>query len=94
MTFNEVLSQTIAMLHQHGRVSYRALKQQFGLDDDHLADLTEAIIFAHPQAVDVCYRSHGQADWIVQALVTSIAPSSGILRGLGTTIAPEPDCAC
>ena len=28
MTFNEVLSQTIAMLHQHGRVSYRALKRQ------------------------------------------------------------------
>ena len=33
MTFNEVLSQTIAMLQQHGRVSYRALKCQFALDD-------------------------------------------------------------
>ena len=31
MTFNEVLSQTIAMLHQHGRVSYRALKGMFGV---------------------------------------------------------------
>ena len=51
MTFNEVLSQTITMLHQHGRVSYRALKRQFGLDDDYLADLTEALLFAHPQAV-------------------------------------------
>ena len=27
MTFNDVLSQTIAMLQQHGRVSYRALKE-------------------------------------------------------------------
>ena len=44
MTFNEVLSQTIAMLHQHGRVSYRALKRQFALDDDYLADLTDASI--------------------------------------------------
>ena len=31
VTFNEVLSQTIAMLHQHGRVSYRALKRQFAI---------------------------------------------------------------
>ena len=53
MTFNEVLSQTIAMLHrQHGRVSYRALKRQFGIDDEYLADLTEALLFAHPQAID------------------------------------------
>lgn len=39
MTFNEVLSQTIAMLQQHGRVSYRALKRQFALDDAFLEDL-------------------------------------------------------
>ena len=31
MTFNEVLSQTIAMLQQHGRVSYRALRRQFAI---------------------------------------------------------------
>ena len=49
MTFNEVLSQTIAMLHEHGRVSYRALKRQFAIDDDYLADLTDAIRFAHPR---------------------------------------------
>src|SRR5512132_2067789 len=52
VTFNEVLSQTLAMLQQHGRVSYRALKRQFALDDDYLADLTEALLFAHPQVVD------------------------------------------
>src|SRR5262245_59755648 len=49
VTFNEVLSQTIAMLHQHGRVSYRALKRQFAIPDDYLADLTDAILFAYPQ---------------------------------------------
>jgi hypothetical protein len=38
VTFNEVLSQTIAMLHQHGRVSYRALKRQFAIQDDYLED--------------------------------------------------------
>jgi hypothetical protein len=52
VTFNEVLSQTIAMLHQHGRVSYRALKRQFAIDDDYLADLKDAILFAYPQVMD------------------------------------------
>src|SRR5215813_5146631 len=52
MTFNEVLSQTIAMLHQHGRVSYRALKRQFAIPDDYLTDLTDAILFAYPQVRD------------------------------------------
>jgi hypothetical protein len=28
VTFNAVLSQTLAMLQQHGRVSYRALQRQ------------------------------------------------------------------
>jgi hypothetical protein len=49
VTFNEVLSQTIAMLQQHGRVSYRALKRQFAIPDDYLADLTDAVLFAYPQ---------------------------------------------
>ena len=52
VTFNEVLSQTIAMLQQHGRVSYRALKRQFAIDDDYLDDLKEDILFAHPQVID------------------------------------------
>src|SRR5215467_4178005 len=49
VTFNEILIQTIAMLQQHGRVSYRALKRQFAIPDDYLEDLTDAILFAYPQ---------------------------------------------
>src|SRR5262245_33118517 len=52
VTFNEVLSQTIAMLQQHGRVSYRALKRQFALDEDYLEDLKDALLYAYPQVVD------------------------------------------
>jgi class 3 adenylate cyclase/tetratricopeptide (TPR) repeat protein/ABC-type thiamine transport system ATPase subunit len=52
VTFNEVLSQTIAMLHQHGRVSYRALKRQFALADDVLADLTYELTEVQQLAVD------------------------------------------
>ena len=52
MTFNEVLSQTIAMLQQHGRVFYRALKRQFAIDDDFLEDLKSELIEVQQRAVD------------------------------------------
>src|SRR5262252_303032 len=52
VTFNEVLSQTIAMLQQHGRVSYRALKRQFAIDDDFLEDLKSEIIEIQQRAAD------------------------------------------
>jgi hypothetical protein len=50
--FNEVLSQTIAMLRQHGRVSYRALKRQFALDDDFLEDLKAELVEIQQRAID------------------------------------------
>ena len=34
MTFEEILDQAIALLQRRGRVTYRALKRQFHLDDD------------------------------------------------------------
>src|SRR5439155_25309269 len=39
MTFAEVLTESIALLQRQGRISYRALKRQFGLDDQYLEDL-------------------------------------------------------
>ncbi len=52
MTFEEVLNQALAMLQRQGRVSYRALKRQFGLDDAYLEDLKAEIIEVHHLAVD------------------------------------------
>ena len=52
MTFQEVLAQVIAWLQREQRVSYRALKRQFGLDDDYLEDLKMEIIRAKKLAVD------------------------------------------
>jgi hypothetical protein len=52
MTFEEVLNQVLAMLQRQGRVSYRALKRQFGLDDEYLEDLKTEIIEVHQLAVD------------------------------------------
>ena len=52
MTFEEVLNQALGMLQRQGRVSYRALKRQFGLDDEYLEDLKVEIIEVHQRAVD------------------------------------------
>ena len=52
MTFDEVLDQVLEMLQRRGRVSYRALKRQFDLDDAYLADLKAEIIDIHQLAVD------------------------------------------
>ena len=71
MTFNEVLSQTIAMLRQHGRVSYRTLKRQFAIQDDYLEDLKDAILFAHPEVLDEEGRG---LVWTGDAGTASLAP--------------------
>src|SRR5216683_2226578 len=52
MDFYAVLDQVLALLHQRGRVSYRALKRQFDLDDAYLDDLKVEIIEVHQCAVD------------------------------------------
>jgi class 3 adenylate cyclase/tetratricopeptide (TPR) repeat protein len=52
MDFYAVLDQVVDLLRQRGRVTYRALKLQFKLDDDQLEALKDELLFAHPQVVD------------------------------------------
>jgi class 3 adenylate cyclase len=52
MQFYEVLAQIIELLQRQGRVSYRALKRQFDLDNEYLEDLKTEIIKAKRLAVD------------------------------------------
>ena len=52
VTFEEILTQAIAMLQRLGRVSYRALKVQFQLDDDLLEILKDEIVAVHQLARD------------------------------------------
>jgi class 3 adenylate cyclase/tetratricopeptide (TPR) repeat protein len=52
MDFYDVLDQVLALLHQRRRVTYNALKRQFGLDDACLQDLKDEIIVAQRLAVD------------------------------------------
>ena len=44
MDFYDVLARVIEILQREGRTSYRALKRQFGLDDEYLADLQVELI--------------------------------------------------
>ena len=52
MDFYTMLDQAIAVLRQRQRVTYRALKRQFALDDDALEDLKAELLYAHPQVRD------------------------------------------
>jgi len=52
MTFDEILAQVLALLHREKRLSYRALKVRFGLDDELVAALKDEIIEAKQLAVD------------------------------------------
>src|SRR5213594_569399 len=52
MTFDEILAQVLDLLRRDGRVSYRALKRRFDLDEDYLEDLKAEIIQAKKLAVD------------------------------------------
>ena len=52
MNFYSVIDQAIALLRQRGRVTYRALKRQFDLDDDVFEDLKAELITAQRLAVD------------------------------------------
>ena len=52
MTFEEILNQAMALLQRQGRVSYRALKRQFDLDEAYVEDLKLELIEVHQVAVD------------------------------------------
>src|SRR5499426_2628501 len=52
MTFKEILNQAMALLQRQGRVSYRALKRQFDLDEAYVEDLKLELIEVHQVAVD------------------------------------------
>src|SRR5262249_20570247 len=52
MTFDDVLAQVLELLQREKRVSYRALKRRFALDDEYLEDLKDEIIKAKRLAMD------------------------------------------
>ena len=52
MTFDEILTQVLALLQREGRVFYRALKLRFDINDDYIEGLKDEIIKAKRLAID------------------------------------------
>jgi hypothetical protein len=52
VTFDAILAQVLDLLQREERLSDRALKVRFGLDDEHLEALKDEIIEARQLAVD------------------------------------------
>ncbi len=50
MSFIEVVEQATALLRDRRRVSLRAIRREFDLDDDELSDLTEELVHAQRTA--------------------------------------------
>jgi hypothetical protein len=61
MTFDDILAQVITLLKRQERVSYRALKRRFAIDDDYIEDLKAELLYVHPvletRAKDSCGRA-------------------------------------
>ena len=52
MDFYAVLDQVVELLRQRGRVSYRALRRQFDLDEEGLEALKDELLYASYPVVD------------------------------------------
>jgi hypothetical protein len=73
MTFDEVLAQVLELLQREKRVSYRALKRRFDLDDTYLEDVKDELIYAKKLAVD---EEHRVLVWVGEhASVSAPAPA-------------------
>src|SRR5215813_11503600 len=85
------------MLQRRGRVTYQTLRLQFQLDEEHLAALKEAILFAYPQVVDAAGRGlvwSGDASAIpppTPASPQSGEPSVTLAPRIGTTAVSPPE---
>ncbi len=52
MTFDEILAQVLELLPREKRVSYRALKLRFDINDDYIEGIKDELIYAKQLAVD------------------------------------------
>src|SRR6266446_9532063 len=72
MTFDDILAQVLALLQREGRVSYRALKLRFDLNDDYIEGIKDELIYAKKLAVD---EEHRVLVWVGgQAAASALPP--------------------
>jgi hypothetical protein len=75
MDFYAVLDQAVDLLRQRGRVTYRALKLQFQLDDDQLEALKDELLYAHPEVADDAGRGLTWTGTLAAAPPSAVAPT-------------------
>ena len=88
MTFDELLGQVSALLQREGRVSYRALKRRFELQDDDIEDLKAELIDAKRLALDEDNKVLVWADTDTVAVTTHAVPVSAPAPASYTPAAP------
>jgi hypothetical protein len=94
MDFYEVIEQVLALLQQNGRVSYRALKRQFDLDDGFSEDLKDELLHSRLPTdedgkrfvgVGPTMQGHGEEgivpmrDWFTESFDTAALQEAKIL---------------
>ena len=82
MTFEEILNQAMALLQRQGRVSYRALKRQFDLDEAYVEDLKLELIEVHQVAAD---QDNTMLVWIDSAAVPPPAATDAVVDAVPRT---------
>ena len=89
MDFVAVVDQVIVLLRQRGRMTYRTLQRQFQLDDDALRDLTDELLYVHPEVHDDAGRG---LVWTGDAVTppSPLAPSAQPAPQLATPEAAWP----
>ena len=85
MDFYAVLDQVLDLLRQRGRVTYNALKRQFGLDEACLQDLKDEIIAAQRLAVDEDSKVLVWTGDVAAPPRPAAAPAAGQVRQPDTT---------
>src|SRR3989442_8244778 len=89
MTFDEILAQVLNLLQREGRVSYRALKVRFQLDDGLLEAVKDELIYAKKLAVD---EEHSVLVWIGEqaAVLPSASGTPALAAALATDVTRAP----
>src|SRR6266436_762811 len=78
MTFEEMLAHVLAVLQREKRVSYRALKVRFQLDDDLLEAIKDELIYAKKLAIDEENRVLVWTGGVEGTAETASPPAQGI----------------
>jgi hypothetical protein len=71
MTFDDILAQVLELLQREKRVSYRALKLRFNINDDYIEGIKDELIYAKKLAVD---EDNRVLVWVGEQAVASASP--------------------